>query len=88
MATLHLLAGPDQGKQDSPIYLNLKKTRKCYHRNNDYTIFDMYSSPISAFKVFMSDKSESSKGWLLLEHKKSVNDLNVTEPEWTRNKKN
>jgi len=66
-----------------------RKPRKPNHVNNDYTksiITSIYSSTSSAFKSFMSDNVKATKGWLLLEHKKSIDEVNANEPELTRNK--
>ena len=66
-----------------------RKASKPSHIINDYTtsiITSIYSSTSSAFKSFMSEKVKDTKGWLLLEHKKSIDEVNVIEPELTRNK--
>ena len=66
-----------------------KKASKSRYIINDYTtsiLISIYSSTSTAFESFMSGKSKATKGWLLLEHKKSIDEVNITEPELKRNK--
>ena len=66
-----------------------RKASKPSYIINDYTtsiITSIYSSTSTALKSFMSEKVKDTKGWLLVEHKKSIEEINVTEPELKRNK--